>query len=173
MSTDTADAGQTRPLPQGDLGLLDTETARRLLGSTVPARVAYIAKDGTPRVVPSWFHWTGEELVMPTFLWAPHVPRPARRLEDLRANPAVAITIDTEDLPPSILLVRGRASVTDVDGVAPEYALAAPRYMGEDAAAAYLAQIDQPGTRMARIAVRPMWVGVLDFQTRLPGGMIG
>src|SRR5438876_9362251 len=27
---------------------------------------------------------------------------------------------------------------------------------------------DQPGTRMARIDVRPVWVGLLDFQTRLP-----
>jgi len=30
--------------------------------------------------------------------------------------------------------------------------------------------IDQPGTRMARIAVRPTWVGLLDFQRRLPAG---
>ena len=28
---------------------------------------------------------------------------------------------------------------------------------------------DDPSTRMARIAVRPAWVGVLDFETRLPG----
>jgi hypothetical protein len=69
----------------------------------------------------------------------------------LRANPAVAITIDTEQFPPQVLLVRGRASVTEVDGVATEYALAARRYMGEEAATDYLAQVDQPGTRMARI----------------------
>jgi hypothetical protein len=37
-------------------------------------------------------------------------------------------------------------------------------------AAPYLAHIDQPGTRMARIAVRPTWVGLLDFQTRVPAG---
>jgi hypothetical protein len=29
---------------------------------------------------------------------------------------------------------------------------------------------DRPGVRMARIALRRTWVGVLDFQTRLPGG---
>jgi hypothetical protein len=57
--------------------------------------------------------------------------------------------------------------------VVPEYALAARRYMGEEAAAGYLAQIDQPGTRMARIAVRPTWVGVIDFQTRLPRALGG
>src|SRR5215472_8511093 len=37
--------------PQGDLRLLETDVARRLLSSTIPARVAYIATDGTPRVV--------------------------------------------------------------------------------------------------------------------------
>jgi hypothetical protein len=36
-----------------------------------------------------------------------------------------------------------------------------------------LAQIDQPVTTMARIAVRPTWVGVLDFQERMPEVMGG
>lgn len=31
-----------------------------------------------------------------------------------------------------------------------------------------LAAVDQPGTVQARIAVRPDWVGLLDFMTRLP-----
>jgi hypothetical protein len=31
-----------------------------------------------------------------------------------------------------------------------------------------IAQADKPGTRTARIAVRPAWVGLLDFETRLP-----
>jgi hypothetical protein len=43
--------------------------------------------------------------------------------------------------------------------------------MGDDEATAYLAQVDQPGTRMARISVRPTGVGVLDFETRRPGIM--
>jgi hypothetical protein len=158
------------PLPQGDLRLLDSDVAQSLLTSTVPARLGYTAKDGTPRVVPSWFHWTGDELVMPTFVRAPHVPRPAARLGALRARPDVAVCIDTESFPPHVLLARGRAVITEVDGIAAESALAAHRYMGE-AATAYLAQADRPGTRMARIAVRPAWVGLLDFETRLPGGM--
>ncbi len=146
MSTNTSESGSTMTLPQGDIRLLDSDIATRLLTSTVPARVAYTSKDGTPRVVPSWFHWTGDELVMPTFVAAPHVPRPAARLGALRAKPDVAISIDTEAFPPNVLLVRGRASVTVVDGVVPEYAQAAGRYMGEEGAAAYLAMIDQPGT---------------------------
>jgi hypothetical protein len=164
---------QAMALPQGDLRLLHSELARRLLASTIPARFAYVAGDGTPRVMPTWFHWTGEELVMPTFVSAPHVRHAAARLRALHANPEVAVTIDTEDFPPQVLLLRGRVSLTEVDGVVPEYALAARRYLGEDAGGAYLAQIDQPATRMARIAVRPRWVGIVDFQTRMPSGLGG
>jgi hypothetical protein len=162
---------ETTSLPQGDLGLLESDVAQRLLASSVPVRYAYTARDGTPRVLPSWFHWTGAELVMPTFISAPHVRHPAHRIRALRARPDIAVTIDTESSPPEVLLMRGRATVTEVDGVVAEYALAAPRYLGEAAAAEYLAQIDQPGTRMARIALRPTWVGVVDFQTRLPSSL--
>jgi hypothetical protein len=160
-------------MSQGDLMLLESDVAKGLLTSTVPARFAYVATDGTPRVLPTWFHWTGDELVMPTFVSAPHIRRAASRLKDLRANPNVAVTIDTEDFPPNVLLIRGQVAITEMQGVAPEYALAARRYLGEEAAAAYLAQVDQPGITMARIALRPAWVGVLDFQTRLPSNMTG
>jgi hypothetical protein len=160
-------------LPQGDLTLLESDVAKRLLASSIPARFAYVALDGTPRVLPTWFHWTGEELVMPTFVSAPHIRRPAARLKALRANPNVAVTIDTDSSPPNALLLRGRVSLTEAPGVVPEYALAARRYLGEEAATPYLAQIDQPGTTMARIALRPAWVGLLDFETRLLGSMAG
>jgi hypothetical protein len=160
-------------LPQGDLRLLENDVARRLLASTVPARVAYVAVDGTPRVMPTWFHWNGEELVMPTFISAPHVRHPAGRLKAMRTNPAVAITIDTEGFPPDVLLVRGRAEVTEVDGVDADYALSARRYLGEHDAEEYLRQINHPSTRMARISVRPTWVGVVDFRSRPPGPLGG
>lgn len=157
--------------PQGDLRLLDSAIAQRLLSSAIPARLAYIAADGTPRIVSSWFHWTGEELVMPTFVAAPHARHPARRIDALRARPDVALTIDTETFPPDVLLLRGPATVTEVNGMPPEYAQAALRYLGREAAEPYLQQIDQPGTRMARIGLRPSWVGVLDFRARLPSAL--
>lgn len=52
-------------------------------------------------------------------------------------------------------------------------ALAARRYLGESQASAYLDQINQQGTKMARIAVRPAWVGVVDFQSRMPSALGG
>jgi hypothetical protein len=110
---------------------------------------------------------------MGTFLSAPHVRHAASRLRALRANPAVAITIDTDSFPPEVLSIRGQASVTEVDGVVREYALAARRYLGEEEGAAYVDYLDDPVTRMARIAVRPTWVGVIDFQHRLPSALGG
>ena len=71
---------------------------------------------------------------MPTFLAAPHVRYPPRRLQALRANPAVAVTIDTDDFPPEVPTIRGRAAISEVEGVDPEYALSARRYLGEEAA---------------------------------------
>ena len=160
-------------LEQGDLRLLDTDLAKRLLTSTIPARYAFTALDGTPRIVGSWFVWTGEELVLPTFIAAPHVSHAAYRVRALRANPDVAVSIDTESSPPEVLTMRGKAEITEADGVVPEYAEAAHRYLGTKQATAYLGQIDDPITRMARIAVRPAWVGLMDFQTRMPSALGG
>jgi hypothetical protein len=112
-------------------------------------------------------------LVMPTFIAAPHVRHPARRLQALHAHPDVTVMIDTETSPPEVLSLRGRVEISEVDGIPPEYAAAARRYLGEDVAREYLAGIDQPGTRMARIDLRPTWVGVHDFRTRLPSALGG
>ena len=47
-------------------GVLVSPTAQTLLESRIPARLAYCAVDGTPRVQPIWFHWNGESLVLAT-----------------------------------------------------------------------------------------------------------
>ena len=163
-------------VPQGDLRLLQSELAKGLLSSKIPARLAYIAKDGTPRVIPTWFHWNGNEFVMATFTAGPQVRHEPARPAALRANPNVSMTIDTEAFPPQVLLIRGQAFVTEVDGLVKEFEEAARRYLGEEGARGFLNQAIKPGVRMARIAVRPTWVGTLDFQTRLPshvGGVVG
>lgn len=109
---------------------------------------------------------------MPTFIKAPHVGGPARRLAALRARPDVAVSIDTDSAPAQVLMIRGKAQITEVDGIDPDYADSARQYLGEEAATQYLAMLAQPSTRMARITVRPTWVGLLDFAgPRLPGVM--
>ena len=73
---------------RGDVALLTHPVAQRLLAATIPARLAYIALDGTPRVIPTLFHWSGVELILSSW---PDDPKVAA----LREHPAVAITIDT------------------------------------------------------------------------------
>ena len=68
------------------------------------------------------------------------------------------VLIDAASTPPESLSIRGRAALTDVQGIVPEYALAHRRY-AEEQGAANIAAVDHPGTTMVRIAVRPAWVG--------------
>jgi hypothetical protein len=166
----------TDRVAQGELALLDEPAAQRLLASAIPARLAYVTRSGEPRIVPTWFHWDGEQIVMPTWIAGPHIQHPARRLADLIERPEVAISIDTDDQPPTVLQIRGRAVIDEVDGVADEYRIAAERYLGVETAGQFLAAFEHAPVTMATITVRPSWVGLLDFQTRLPsplGGVIG
>ena len=73
--------------------------------------------------------------------------------------------------PHKVLMVRGTASFEEIDGVVPEYELAAYRYFGEAQAAAWVQQVRGVLTRMVRIRVRPQWVGILDFQSRFPSAL--
>jgi hypothetical protein len=158
---------------QGDTRLLDTPTAQDLLQRAIPARLAYVTRGGGIRIVPTWFHWDGEAIVMATWIRAPHIRHPARRVDDLRHRPDVAISIDTEAQPPVVLQIRGRAVVDDVDGVVTEYALCAERYLGAEQGRLFIEQLDPATLTMARIAVRPDWVGLIDFQERLPSPLGG
>src|SRR5712691_1972498 len=45
----SASSGDTRVLPRGDLRLLESDAAKRLLNSALPARLAYVWSDGPPR----------------------------------------------------------------------------------------------------------------------------
>jgi hypothetical protein len=78
-------------------------------------------------VVPIWFHWTGEEVVLGS-------PPGAPKLKALAANSA-----------------------------------AATRHFGEEQGQAWVAQLR--GQPMARVAIRPTWVAILDFQTRFPSAL--
>ena len=153
-------------LKQGDLELLQDPVAQELLQSKIPARLAYIAIDGTPRVVPIWFHWNGHEFVMAT-------PPKAPKSKALAKNPKVALTIDDNTFPNKVLLVRGTARMERVDGIVPEYATAAERYFGAEQGRAWMQQLRTMMTGMMKITITPEWVGVLDFKTRFPSALSG
>jgi hypothetical protein len=149
---------------QGNLELLADPVARQLLHSTIPARLAYTWTDGTPRVVPIGFHWNGEEIVLGTFPDAP-------KMQALRDGTKVALTIDSDTMPHKVLMMRGTVRIDTVEGIAPEYAAMTMRVFGEEAGQAWLDNLRPICPRMARIFVRPDWVGILDFETRFPSAL--
>ena len=149
---------------QGSLELLNDPVAQALLGSANMAKLAYSWMDGSPRVVPIWYHWTGEQIVLASPVKAP-------KLRALAADPRVSLTIDDNGWPYKVLLVRGHANVEMLDDVCPEYALAATRYFGPEQGPAWISTLR--GMPMARIPVTPVWVGILDFQTRFPSALAG
>jgi hypothetical protein len=151
---------------QGDLSLLQHPASQELLHSKIPARLAYISTDGTPRVIPIWFHWNGREIVMAT-------PPKAPKLKALAKNPRVSLTIDDNTFPHKVLLIRGSARLESVEGIVPEYEAAAARYFDAELAKGWLGQLRTLISSMVRITITPDWVGLLDFQTRFPSALAG
>src|SRR5512141_1809184 len=100
------------PVEQGRLDLLQHPAAQAVLHSTHPARLSYIWTDGTPRVVPIWFHWNDSEFVLGT-------PAKAPKVKALAKNPQVALCIDESGFPPKVLLVRGTAILEPIAGIVP------------------------------------------------------
>src|SRR5690349_12208189 len=146
---------------QGDLKLLQHPASQALLHSKIPARLAYVWTDGTPRVVPVSFHWNEREFVVGTPLKAP-------KLKALAKNPKVALTIDDNDFPHKVLLVRGTARMETVDGVVPEYATAALRYFEPGQAEAWLAQLVKPRPRWFASSSRRNGLACLTFRLDFP-----
>jgi nitroimidazol reductase NimA-like FMN-containing flavoprotein (pyridoxamine 5'-phosphate oxidase superfamily) len=139
-------------------GELSTSGAQELLTTTAAAHLAYIAKDGTPRVVPVGFFWTGDEIVIATGTNAPKV-------EALSAHPDVAVAIEAGGTPEQAraLSIRGRATVEIVDGVVEEYLAAARRSMDAESVAEFEQNVRRTYDQMARIAITPRWVRYYDF----------
>jgi pyridoxamine 5'-phosphate oxidase-like protein len=126
-------------------------------------RLAYVAKDGTPRNIPIIFAWNGTEVVMCT-------PKNAPKLQALAENPMVALTIDTEVHPPKILLIRGRAELDYVDGIPDEYLQTTSTYeMSPEQRVVWEAEVRSLYHEgMVRIVVTPTWAKLIDFETTLP-----
>ena len=144
--------------------VLNDKVAQELLNSRELAKLAYSWKDGTPRVVPIWFHWDGRDIVMGT-------PAGAPKVKALEARPAVALAIDTTTWPNHLLAVRGVARVERMAKVVPEYALAAERYFGPEQGGAWIEQAGAMVKEWARVAVTPTEANIIDFETRWPSAI--
>jgi len=144
--------------------VLNRPYSQELLARDI-TRLAYVAKDGTPRNVPIGFTWNGETIVMCTSQNAP-------KLASLRQNPTVALTIDTEVHPPKILLIRGEAELDVVEGIPDEYLQMNGSYtMTPEQRVHWEAEVRSLYDGMVRIVVTPTWAKLIDFETTLPSAV--
>jgi hypothetical protein len=148
--------------PQDVAEVLAKPISQELLGSSIPARLAYVGTDGAPRVIPIAFAWTGEHVVMAT------VPRSAK-VRALQHHPRVALTIDTQDQwPPRVLLIRGTARIDLVDGIPDAYIEAARKVTPDEHFEAWEQGVRALYDQMVLITIEPDWAKLLDFETTLP-----
>lgn len=156
------------PTKQGNLSLLNDPIARQLLNSPTPGHLAYVWTDGSPRVIPIGFTWTGKELVTGT-------PSNAPKMIALKDGDEVAVTFDTYTPPFKVLYIRGIVHLSQYNGIVPEWQQAGERLMGKEGALGFANMVDgmlKAGVmEMVRLAVEPTWVGILDFETRFPSGI--
>ncbi len=144
--------------------ILNRPLSRELLARNL-TRLAYIAKDGTPRTIPIGFTWDGSHIVMCT-------SKNAAKVHALRHNPAVALTVDTEVHPPKILLIRGRAELDVVEGIPDEFLEASGTYaMTPEQRVEWEAEVRSLYDGMVRIVVTPTWAKLIDFETTLPSAV--
>lgn len=135
--------------------------AQQLLNGPEPARFAYTALDGDPRVIPIGFWVDGDRLQIAT------VPKSAK-VAALRRNPAVAITIDKGAFPPKVLLLRGTAEVELVQGIPQGYLDAGHKVMTDEQYPEWKAGVEALYTEMVLITVTLTWAKLLDFETTIP-----
>jgi nitroimidazol reductase NimA-like FMN-containing flavoprotein (pyridoxamine 5'-phosphate oxidase superfamily) len=151
--------------PNETTEILNRPLSQELLARDI-TRLAYVAKDGTPRNVPIGFSWNGTEIVVCTAKNAP-------KLAHLRQNPAVALTIDTEVHPPKILLIRGQAELDVTDDIPDEYLKMTSTYrMTPEQRVEWEAGVRSLYHEgMVRIVVTPTWAKLIDFETTLPSAV--
>lgn len=144
--------------------VLADPVAQRLYDSVELARLAYTAKDGSPRAIPIGYRFSGSVFLVFTVPNAAKVPA-------LTADPRVALTIDTDNYPPNVLLVRGTAAIEIVEGVPDDYLETNRKRTSEEEFRTWESGVRRLYTQMARITITPTWVKILDFETRIPSAV--
>ena len=149
------------PLPPALDAAVHDPLLTLLLESRIPARIAWVAADGTPRLAPMWFSWTGSEVVVSAFAGA-------RKLADLVPPAPVAVSIDTEAFPYRSIAIRGVVTdLSPVPGLTPDYEAAAARYLGDQVGRRWCEAL-RPHTSQIRITIRPTRAVVADVARDSP-----
>ncbi len=137
-------------------------TVKALLAAPIPARLAYIGRNGAPRAIPVSYLWNGTAFVFASpVAWA--------KVDALRLNPQVALTVDETTFPPRSYMARGTVSIEIVQGIPQEYIDASRRIVGDERMPSWEAEVRDKMHEMALITITPTWLKVVDFETRFPG----
>jgi hypothetical protein len=151
--------------PDAIADVLAKPISQELLGSDIPARLAYTGLDGARRVIPIAFHFDGRNMIVCT-------PTNAAKVKALTANPHVALTVDAcpanGQWPPRVLLVRGTTDQQVVEGIPDVYIAASHKVTPESEWEAWEAGVRALYKQMVVITITPTWAKLLDFETTLP-----
>ena len=141
--------------------IMNRPYARALLASCTPARLAYTGLHGDPRVVPVGYDWDGTHVRVASATGS-------AKTKALQSNSKVALSIDTEDFPPKVLLLRGTAHVEVVDSVPDVFLRASKKRVPDDQWTEWEAGVRGLYDQMAVITITPTWAKLLDFETTIP-----
>jgi Pyridoxamine 5'-phosphate oxidase len=137
---------------------------QELLRNEGLVRLSYSALDGSPRVIPIGYLWDGESFLM----WT--IPISAK-VTALAADPRVALVIDVGGPTMRVLLARGTAELSTVDGVPDGYLEASHRNMPREAWDGFDTQVRGLYPQMVAITVKPTWAKLIDFETTAPSAV--
>jgi hypothetical protein len=147
----------------GSVAVLNETKSQELLHAPLMAHIAYDASDGTPRVTPVWFAWEDGELIICSIV-------SSTKFKVLKDGARVAIDIDEAVWPYHRLGMRGSVAIKQFPGIPPGYRETAVRYLGDQFGNAFMDQLENFGVPMNRIAIKPDWVGLYNFEDRPPTG---
>ena len=102
------------------------ESHADLLESTAVAHIATLGPDGAPQNSPVWFGWDG------TYLRFTQVTGLQRKVQNLRREPRVAVSIVDQANPYRYLEIRGTVERIDPDPDGAYIDAMARKYLGEE-----------------------------------------
>lgn len=119
------------------------------VGPALCAAISTVQPDGSPRVVPVWYRWDGERILV----WS---GAGRRWVRDLRAEPRVALSVHEHTAPWSAVVLRGRASVRTgpIAELRDEIEAIVRRYVPASEIASLIASYDD-GTPHAIVTIEP------------------
>ena len=125
--------------------MTEDEVRRFLEAGTRTAKVATVARDGRPHLMPVWFVLDGDELVFTT-------GKDTLKARHLRRDDRIAMCVDDDAPPFAFVSVRGRAQLIErADDLLDWTTRIAERYMGPEQAEAYGRRNATPGELLVRV----------------------